>query len=462
MASVFKKRGRGYWIVRYTDGSGKRREHSTGTTDRQAASRIAAKLEADAALRRDGVIDLHAERYAVEAKRPIQEHVADFERSLQARGNTPQHVALTLSRVRVVLDGAGCTSWSNLDASRVEDVLRRLRGKKRGPASVNHYRAAVRAFSAWMAKIGRTIEDPLRVLRPLNEAVEQRRERRVLSPEDLRKLLRAAENGPVRQGLAGPTRALLYRLATETGLRAREIASLRVGSFDLKADPPTVRVAAAYSKRRREDTLPLRPSTAAELSVFLRERLPSASAFGTPPAWRAAEMLKEDLESVEMKYKDDEGRFADFHSLRHGFITNLAQGGVSPKVAQALARHSSIVLTYDRYTHLRAGDDQVRALEVLPDLSTTNDAQDTLRATGSAGEMQVPPPHQIPHHPSRTRAQADAGRRTTANDEPPSIGESKCPTDASLRNAAHEDALVEAGSGGGIRTPDTRIMIPLL
>lgn len=284
MASVFKKRGKGYWIVRYTDGTGKRREHSTGTTDWQAAGRIASKLEADAALRRDGVIDLQAERYAVEAKRPIQEHIADFERSLQARGNTPQHVSLTLARVRVVMEGAGCTSWSNLDASRVEDVLRRLRTKERGPASVNHYRAAVRAFSAWMAKIGRAIEDPLRVLRPLNEAVDQRRERRVLSPDDLRKVLRAAESGPVRQGLAGPTRALLYRLAAETGLRAREIASLRVGSFDLKGSPPTVKVAAAYSKRRREDTLPLRVSTAAEFERFLEGRLPTASAFGTPPS----------------------------------------------------------------------------------------------------------------------------------------------------------------------------------
>jgi len=55
---VFKNQGKGYWIIRYTDGSEKRREHSTGTTDRQAAGRIASRLEADPALRRDGVIVL--------------------------------------------------------------------------------------------------------------------------------------------------------------------------------------------------------------------------------------------------------------------------------------------------------------------------------------------------------------------------------------------------------------------
>ncbi len=42
-------------------------------------------------------------------------------------------------------------------------------------------------------------------------------------------------------------------------------------------------------------------------------------------------------------------------------------GGVQPKVAQALARHSTITLTLDRYTHLRAGD-ELKALETLPDL----------------------------------------------------------------------------------------------
>ena len=41
----------------------------------------------------------------------------------------------------------------------------------------------------------------------------------------------------------------------------------------------------------------------------------------------------------------------DFHSLRHTFISNLADSGVHPKVAQTLARHSTITLTMDRYTH---------------------------------------------------------------------------------------------------------------
>ncbi|MFT5406249.1 MAG: hypothetical protein ACI9DF_005108 [Verrucomicrobiales bacterium] len=32
-----------------------------------------------------------------------------------------------------------------------------------------------------------------------------------------------------------------------------------------------------------------------------------------------------------LKYKDSKGCFADFHSNRHTFITNLSRAGVSPK-----------------------------------------------------------------------------------------------------------------------------------
>jgi integrase len=68
-----------------------------------------------------------------------------------------------------------------------------------------------------------------------------------------------------------------------------------------------------------------------------------------------------------LAYRDSAGRFLDFHSLRHGFISFLVAGGVHPKTAQRLARHGSIGLTLDRYTHLLGGNEEV-ALGVLPDL----------------------------------------------------------------------------------------------
>lgn len=51
--------------------------------------------------------------------------------------------------------------------------------------------------------------------------------------------------------------------------------------------------------------------------------------------------------------------------MRHQFISNLVRGGAHPKEAQTLARHSTITLTMDHYTHLQVGD-LTAALERLP------------------------------------------------------------------------------------------------
>ena len=100
------------------------------------------------------------------------------------------------------------------------------------------------------------------------------------------------------------------------------------------------------------------------------ENLPDAKVFKMPRRESLSlGMFQPDMEAAGVDYKDAGGRVADFHALRHTFITNLAQGGVHPKTAQALARHSTITLTMDRYTH-SLQEDQTRALDVLPDLSS--------------------------------------------------------------------------------------------
>mgnify|MGYP002336358455 CR=1 FL=1 len=93
----------------------------------------------------------------------------------------------------------------------------------------------------------------------------------------------------------------------------------------------------------------------------LREHLAECPALGPGQYARA-------LEAAGIPYRDDAGLVADFHCLRHTFITNLAADGVHPKTAQALARHSTITLTMDRYSHSLV-EEQTAALEVLPNLT---------------------------------------------------------------------------------------------
>src|SRR5690606_37258250 len=68
-----------------------------------------------------------------------------------------------------------------------------------------------------------------------------------------------------------------------------------------------------------------------------------------------------------LMYCDSQGRYADFHANRHTFITNLGRAGVSPKIAQTLARHSDIRLTMNVYTHTDIAEKQA-AVGSLPRL----------------------------------------------------------------------------------------------
>ena len=81
----------------------------------------------------------------------------------------------------------------------------------------------------------------------------------------------------------------------------------------------------------------------------------AAAALCWPGPWAknkgAGKFLKADLEAAGVPYVKDE-LFADFHSLRHSYVSRLIRSGVNLKVVQALARHSTITLTADRYGHL--------------------------------------------------------------------------------------------------------------
>jgi integrase len=141
-------------------------------------------------------------------------------------------------------------------------------------------------------------------LEGLNVRVDRRHDRRALSVDELRRLLDSARNGPVRFGMGGPARALVYKLAVETGLRARELANLTPANFTLDGDQSVVRVRAAYSKRRREDVLPLRSDTAMALRCFLAGRPVDAPAFAMPLG-RLAAMIRADLAAAREAWLDE-------------------------------------------------------------------------------------------------------------------------------------------------------------
>jgi len=136
--------------------------------------------------------------------------------------------------------------------------------------------------------------------------------------------------------------------------------------------------------------LPLRADTAKALAAWLRNRKLGGRAFDLPGQSAVRKAFGQDLTKAKVKDLKNKLRAVDFHSLRHTFLTNLARAGVHPKTAQALARHSTITLTLDRYTHVALGD-EVRAIESLPRLTgrSSSNSSSKMRATGTHGAMQA-------------------------------------------------------------------------
>jgi len=405
--TIFKRTLGGPWVAQWYDHAGKRKFRSTGTTDRAAAERILAKHVADSALRRDGVIDARADRYAEAEQRPIAAHVADWRAHLDAKGVTPKQVAHVTKRVEALLASMRVDRVSGLVASAVQGAIGEIRKDGKSLQTCQHYLRAIKQFSRWLRADGRVREDALAHLAGFNTATDRRYERRALDADELRWLVETTATAPRwRQSLSGADRAMLYRVAAGTGFRAGELASLTPRNFDLDADTPAIRLEAKSSKRRRADVQPIREDLAATLKLWLADRPATKPVW--PGWWRdqAAEMIRADLRRARGRWiretrdrqerrrrrnteflaeVDAAGRVADFHALRVSFITLLVTSGVSVKVAQELARHSPPTLTLGVYTKLGVHD-LTGALDALPSLAAKPDAQPekiAMRATGT-------------------------------------------------------------------------------
>ncbi len=307
-------------------------------------------------------------------KRALMEHVDDFEQHLRHKGNTEQHVGELAEKVRKIVGRCKWNFIRDVSASRVQKFLADLRSGGLSVQTSNHYLRAVKQFSRWLVRDQRTNDDPLAHLARLNVKVDRRHDRRALMPDEFAKLIESAVSGPPIVCISGPDRAMMYVLSAWTGYRKKEIGSLTKRSLRLDDDPPTATIAAAYSKRKRQDTQILHPEVVSRLRAWLETKTdhgPDDLLFpvsGKVPGGtdrRTSKMMKLDLERVGIPYQDEDGLFADFHSNRHTFITSLEHAGVSPRTAQSLARHSDIRLTMGVYTHIGLHD-QITAIESLP------------------------------------------------------------------------------------------------
>lgn len=293
----------------------------------------------------------------------IGELAERFKLLILARGRTPKHANDTFNRVVRVLQEATITGMSDLRSTQVELGIGRLRTRGLSLASCNHHLRAIKSFSRFLLLDGVLSIDVLARLRMLNARKDQRHARRALTQVELISLLETARNGGTVRGMNGPARYALYLLALTSGLRSGELRALRVADLACGDDGAFVRLDARWTKDGRHALLPIPHETAAALQAIVRGKQAADAVFAMPQPSRVVMMLRADLKLAGVDYIDDRGQFADFHSLRHTYISHLARL-TDVKVVQSLARHATVTMTMDRYCHAEASE-QRKAVDSL-------------------------------------------------------------------------------------------------
>ena len=356
-----------------------------------------------------GIID--ATRVA--AGKPLADHLEDWSAFLKAKGNTADYVALVTSRARIVLGACGFKFWGDISAEDVQEQLAAMRGKKEGGTSAqtsNFYLQAAKQFCKWMVRPARRATDsPLAHLSGLNVKSDRRHDRRAFALDELLFLLKYLPTAPIRAKMTGMERALLYRLAVETGLRRGGLAGLTKSSFELECDDPAIVVkAGAKNKYKAERRVPLKAATVELLREHLASKMPDAPAFAVPPKQHSAKMVKADLDGAReawlkesqtpeiqaerekmdfLRYCDSSGRYLDFHALRHTRgVWLFEHHKAHPREVQELMGVSSLALV-DRYTRsFRLTD--LSVIERGPDLTVSQPGKEEANTkTGTDGKV---------------------------------------------------------------------------
>ena len=128
-----------------------------------------------------------------------------------------------------------------------------------GPLSsktVHSYAESLAAFCDWCVSRQYLAADPLAALSSYDASAKT--PHRELSSEEIQKLLAATP----------PYRALVYRVALETGYRQNELRNLTVGSLDLFG--PSLPLPAEFCKDRRDARQPVSRELADELAALAK------------------------------------------------------------------------------------------------------------------------------------------------------------------------------------------------
>lgn len=350
------------WYAEWTNAAGKSQRRKVGPHKATAEAYLVRAQ--DAATRQR--LGLDPAPAAAARVRSLTEWQADYLADLATRDVSDAYPKAAARQLAAVVNGCGWLLWTDIAAADVTRYLARRRAGGNSNATLNTYLNTAKTFGKWVAdRLG--APNPLRSLKPYNAEVTRRRSKRVLTDAELAALVAAADRcrGGCRPGsITGPDRAMLYRVAAHTGLRAKELASLTPAAFRLDAEVPVVVVEAKDTKGKREEPVPVPAHLAALLRPWLAGKPAGARLW--PGKWAAArlqhEWVKRDVKRAGIAATDARGQTVTFHGLRRTYCTRLIRAGAKVHELRRLARHRDVRTTLNHYTD-----------ESMPDLAALAD-----------------------------------------------------------------------------------------
>ena len=361
------------WIAHYFGADGRRRKRSTCTTNRRDASEMLAGWTKEIRDVRAGLIDPDAIRRRDERARPLREHIREYFECFKTKPRTKISIAVKKHGLRKlfkhskrILRREPALSDFTPDlvrkAMKVEDELglsaRSCNGIRKEAIALANW--LTREEKADLAGFGKRVDR-------FCEELDRRRERRILTDDELARLFQVAR---------ARGRILFYALAYYAGFRRGELGRATWADIDLEGGIIRVR----NSKAGRLDDVSIHPALAAEL--YAARPLLAPAARGTAkifPTMISKEARLADYIAAEIPAVDADGKYADLHSLRATLCTRLLRGGQAPTIVKELLRHANLATTLKHYNKIGLFDARA-ALATLP---TVGICQSELRATGT-------------------------------------------------------------------------------
>ena len=177
-----------------------------------------------------------------------------------------------------------------------------------------------------------------------------RRLPRVLSFEEVQRLLEAPLPDPANPTARGTRDAAMLHLMYASGLRVSELCGLKLGDLDTKRG-----VVAAFGKGGKRRLIPVGEAALHHVSNYLRDVRPKSTSrdphlFLSP---RGKAFSRQGFWKLIKRYAAIAGILTPIspHKLRHSFATHLLRGGADLRAVQAMLGHADLGTT-EIYTHV--------------------------------------------------------------------------------------------------------------